>query len=785
MSQDVFKDPVAGAVVPDGSNVGDGGATVTTAFYGMRTEIYTLTANSVGPGANFDVVGSVSGALGVVQSGVSQVVSSAEGDPVFEIFIVDGSTPFAISDEFEFSGTAGTELRESEFDKFNLEEAVKNGGDANAPISATELGLDDQQSPTPGRVSLGVAAAVTDYRIELPGIQGVVGQAMKIKDVQAGTPDTLKLEWGTAGGGSGINYLELDAGITWDFETGDTQGWDTYTNNTAGPIPELSPGAGNGDVVLSVSDVNPLRGLWSAIITKLAANTQGSGFRTEEFDIDLADTNGFLAVKFDYEVSQEHFQVFASDGTNIIPLTNGVLKIGSRQFVGAFYTTASTTYRLIFHVFTDETGASNLKIDNVQVGPMSDVFGFQDTEKYSAPLSGSGNFTDGTVEIFRVGKSVTISTPGISHTSLSAPTSAAGLIPLRFRPDGNLSVVFQEEAAGNRYGIVFADGSIGFEYRDNAGGARSITNGGRRFSFNYEIADANYQGVAPLAQFISQSEVEPLQDWTSQASLLEDGGNSVFESHFYQRIGALLVGWGAIRFTGAGTSNSVGIVLPYNHVLPSVTVGILPSAGDVRVSASGTANRALAILGASGTTPGSLSITAEESDSRSGISSGRTIQGNYFSNNGRIEFNYRVPISEADRYSQIVEVKQRDYGVTNQTASAVTDDTNVDIVTFPLPRGQYKSITGARMTVVWSGAIDYARGRVWLANTSNTELYASDLTGLARSLSGTHSASYSNQGQFDWPGGDVKLRGRVAAVGGTVTSRSILNAFAQIVRIGD
>lgn len=86
-------------VVP-GSNTGNGGVSALSATTAAVSETWVLTANSVGPTATFDVVGSVSGAATDATS------ETAYTNTQIAFTIEDGGVPYAIGDTFTFLVTS-------------------------------------------------------------------------------------------------------------------------------------------------------------------------------------------------------------------------------------------------------------------------------------------------------------------------------------------------------------------------------------------------------------------------------------------------------------------------------------------------------------------------------------------------------------------------------------------------------------------------------------------------------------------------------------------------------
>lgn len=179
---------------------------------------------------------------------------------------------------------------------------------------------------------------------------------------------------GSGGGGNGINYIQLDPLITPDFEDNTTAGWATYANSVASTVPELSPGGTpNVNFTFTVTNSQPLRDLYSGLITKDAANRQGHGVRTSTFNVDRADFGKTLFVSFDFESSGSYIagdmKAYITDGTSILTLDTLDVPQGRSNFRASFTASNSSTYKLYFHVATTSALAYTMKIDNISVGP--------------------------------------------------------------------------------------------------------------------------------------------------------------------------------------------------------------------------------------------------------------------------------------------------------------------------------------------------------------------------------------------------------------------------------
>lgn len=279
-----------------------------------------------------------------------------------------------------------------------------------APVVGNYQDMSEQGSSpsTPSAGSLRVYAKSSDSKLYTKNSSGV--------ETQVGS--------GSGGGSGGVNYITAT-----DAETG-TTGWATYAD-AAGAVPVNGTG-GSATVTWTTTTTTPLRGLSSFLLTKDAANRQGEGV-SYDFTIDRADVNKVLKIAFDYTVSSGTFvagsssdvRVFIYDVTNsqlIYPVDFKLNSTSVDSFQGTFQTTSSLSYRLIFHVATTSASAYVLKIDNVQVGPQSALYGAVVTDWVSYTPTGSW-VANTTYTGFwrRVGSKAELR---IRATTSGAPTSA-------------------------------------------------------------------------------------------------------------------------------------------------------------------------------------------------------------------------------------------------------------------------------------------------------------------------------------------------------------------------
>lgn len=233
-----------------------------------------------------------------------------------------------------------------------------------------ELRLADSDSSN--YVGFKAPATVSANKIwTLPSADGGANQVLSTDG--AGT-----LQWATASGSGGINYISANA----DFENNTTTGWATYADAAA-----TTPADGTGgspNCTFAASSSSPLRGSYSGLFTKGAANRQGEGF-SYAFTIASADVSRPLLITWEGEASanytgssgSEYLSVYVYDVTNatLISPASTTVAPGTSKGSTFFVATTSTSYRLIFHVAGTGTSSWTYKIDTVSVGPQSIAMG--------------------------------------------------------------------------------------------------------------------------------------------------------------------------------------------------------------------------------------------------------------------------------------------------------------------------------------------------------------------------------------------------------------------------
>lgn len=211
-------------------------------------------------------------------------------------------------------------------------------------------------------ISLKAPSAVTTSTIfSLPDGDGLSGQYLQ-------TNGSAQLQWGAGGSGAGeTNYI-----TEWNFEDNATTGWVTYAD-AAGTTP-VNGVDGSATTTFAATASSPIRGTYSGLITKDAANRQGEGI-SYPFTIASVDVNRLLKIQFDFETSANYvandYTVYVYDVTNSVLITpqNVNIPVGPGTFGTTFAATSSTSYRLILHCASTNASAYTIKLDNIICGP--------------------------------------------------------------------------------------------------------------------------------------------------------------------------------------------------------------------------------------------------------------------------------------------------------------------------------------------------------------------------------------------------------------------------------
>jgi len=243
-------------------------------------------------------------------------------------------------------------------------------------------------------------------------------------------------------GQGGINYLEGDDASV-DSSVGN---WDIYDDGAVSDPVDGAGGSPTSALLHTTSAASVLRGSGSLQFSLPNADVQGEGISVD-FTIDNQDKEKSLLVSFDYKNTKTSaLRVFVYDVTNATLLgavsndDDGYLKnlTGTNAtFVGKFYTTDASDYRLIVHMTTTEVVNAAGTYDNFKVGPEEFAPGYIGTEPVDFTPSFTnftlGNGTVNKAKWWRAGSFM----KGCVRVTLGS-TSSMGTGPLMDIPDSEL-----------------------------------------------------------------------------------------------------------------------------------------------------------------------------------------------------------------------------------------------------------------------------------------------------------------------------------------------------------
>ena len=408
-----------------------------------------------------------------------------------------------------------------------------------------------------------------DVTFTLPDGDGNAGQVLS-------TNGSGTLSWANGGSGSGgINYLEDNP----DAEAG-TTGWATYADS-AGTSPVDGTG-GSANVTWTQSSSSPLRGTYSFLLTKDAANRQGEGV-SYDFTISAADKAKVLQVSFDYIVGSGTFAAGSSssasdvtvwlyDVTNSLVIQPSSYKLLSSstsiatKFDATFQTASdSTSYRLILHVGSTSSSAYTVKFDNFIVGPSTYVYGtpVTDSQEYTPTFTGFGTVSSTNVWQKRIGDLLYISgrfTPGTTTATEARVSLPSGLT-----------------IDSTKMSQIVVVGMMGYTpsfdrttYMTAVGGTTYLT-----FSAQSTGALANLNGssLASSGETISFFAKVPIQGWSSSVQTSDQTDTRVVSFVGTQVSEAVTANTTNIAFTlskdthGGWSTNTYTVQVPGDYVV--------------------------------------------------------------------------------------------------------------------------------------------------------------------------------------------------------------------------
>lgn len=270
----------------------------------------------------------------------------------------------------------------------------------------------------------------------------------------------IETEIGSGSGGGGINYIDNP-----DAEGNVTTGWAVYAD-AAATTPVDGTG-GTANITFTASSSSPLRGTYSFLITKDAANRQGQG-ASYDFTIAAADKGRPLGIRWEGEASAnytgssgtEYMVCYVYDVTNATVIATSNVNVPGGSFKGftTFLATTSTSYRLIFHIAGTGTAAWTYKLDSVSVGPDTVVQGAAVSDWVASP-------NNPTVTGITVGGSVTYSGYGVRERRVGDSIEAEGsftLATVTTAPTGFIKMSNPFSGSIDSAKVISSTGMVGY-----------------------------------------------------------------------------------------------------------------------------------------------------------------------------------------------------------------------------------------------------------------------------------------------------------------------------------
>ena len=356
----------------------------------------------------------------------------------------------------------------------------------------------------------------TSYDLILPAAQGTFGQVLT-------NDGSGNLSWSSPST-NGINFITYG-----DAENNATTGWATYADAAA--TSPVDGTGGSANITLAASSSSPLRGTYSFLITKDAANRQGQGV-SYDFTTAAADDNKKLSISWDYEASSaytgssgtEYMTCYVYDVTNatVIATSNVNIPYGSGSQQITFDATTSNSYRLCFHVAGTGTSAWTYKFDNVKVGPQEAIIApaIGDWQAWTPTGSWSSNTTYtgvykrvGDMGFFQV-KVLTSGAPTSASLTVNLPTGLSIDTTKLMHTGTNENPIgwamVQEEGVSKFEAVIFYNSSTSVAVRYNDDGAGGLNYG-------------NVTQAVPITflanDFVIMSFQVPIANWSSNIQL--------------------------------------------------------------------------------------------------------------------------------------------------------------------------------------------------------------------------------------------------------------------------
>lgn len=260
--------------------------------------------------------------------------------------------------------------------------------------------------------------------------------------------------------------------------------WSIYNDSAAAPV-DCTGATPSANFYFQRYTTLPLVGKASGFIISTISNNQGNGISLP-VSIPEVYAGRPLQLEFDYSGQTSYvngdFKVYVYDVTNSVLLNGGnpyditPLNAGYGKFSSIVYSGSTTTsLRVCIHNTVTGTTTKDLLIDEVKL-KLADTVSVPITQEQVINLSGSGNFTGGSIRVARAGSVVSISIlSAITYSSASSASSASGLIPEWARP---LITVSNGMTFNGPYLMemrIAANGILSVQTYTNAGGTQNVT----------------------------------------------------------------------------------------------------------------------------------------------------------------------------------------------------------------------------------------------------------------------------------------------------------------------
>lgn len=416
---------------------------------------------------------------------------------------------------------------------------------------------------------------------------------------------TNLFEFGSGSGSGEVNYID-----NFNFET-DTSGWSTYVD-AAGSSPVDGTGGGTANISITAQSSTILRGGKSLQLVKDAADRQGEGF-SYDFTIKEQDINKKLKLQFDFKSDEDaayangDVTVWIYDVTNATLITpvDTDLPRGTNIFQTSFVSTASTSYRLIFHIATTNASAYDVYIDDVIVGPgkVSQGAAIGSPIPYTPTITGGGKadtaWTINNAIYQRVGNKMKI---GVSATinSLGVGANAALKItlPSGFTVDtanlgewksdlvSTIGTAFANIAAG----APFYLGNATYDATENniqvidgpnvwVGNLPAAWANGDSVNIQVELPILEWQGSG-IVPMLSE---DNLSEWQDAGNLTWSGNTPArsTEDIVYRRVGDTLEIKGSVVFSANGTAGTFYFDLPFGYTFDNTKITGTPTSSQM------------------------------------------------------------------------------------------------------------------------------------------------------------------------------------------------------------